>query len=83
MNRRNPRKAGIYLAKLKGAEDVVAVVVSFWRFGPGNKMPPGYYAKSWSGENCHAYQGSPFAVPMKDHFASWALAHTFAINEGN
>jgi len=38
MNRRNPRKAGIYLAKLKGAKDVVAVVVSFWRCG--DKFPP-------------------------------------------
>lgn len=76
-NHRKPTEAGIYLAKLKGSKEVVAVSVTFWERVPHGEQRRGYYAKSWTGENCHVAQGNPYAVPMKEQFSSWALAHSF------
>jgi hypothetical protein len=79
-NRRKPTKAGIYLAKLKESKKVVAVSVTFWESVPHGEKRPGYYARSWTGENCHVAQGCPSAVPMKERFSSWAFAHSFSLH---
>lgn len=71
-----PRTSGIYIARMKQSNEVVAVIVSYFQWGPlYDGQNPGFYAKSYAGLDESTRYGWPQGKPLDEDFEDWYLAY--------